>query len=208
MGEKNAPPFWNKIPPEIPGQSREIFVYVFFSLCVFFAPQLRHSGKRPIKVRKWSLKEAKRPINANAQFSGTPPWWKTAPLKRPIKRSLVNSSVDAAHFSPPLVPHDKIWAIFNRRDANQGERQSHATPREFFLSHYVWCIPGSDMGLELSKFGKKLPRKSHKIDPVVGKFKRGGGGVRRGGALTIESSSNSTLQWQAKCHILVRIPLQ
>ena len=28
----------NKIPPKIPGQSRENFVYVFFSLCVFFAP--------------------------------------------------------------------------------------------------------------------------------------------------------------------------
>ena len=28
----------NKVPQKIPGQSREIFVYVFFSLCVFFAP--------------------------------------------------------------------------------------------------------------------------------------------------------------------------
>ena len=28
----------NKIPPKIPGQSRENFVYVFCSLCVFFAP--------------------------------------------------------------------------------------------------------------------------------------------------------------------------
>ena len=35
MGEKKH---INKIPPKIPGQSREIFVYVFFSLCVFFAP--------------------------------------------------------------------------------------------------------------------------------------------------------------------------
>ena len=42
---------------------------------------LRHSGKRPIK-------EGKRPINANGQFSGTLPWSKTAPLKRPIKRSM------------------------------------------------------------------------------------------------------------------------
>ena len=30
----------NKIPPQIPGQSREIFVYVFLSLCVFFAPHV------------------------------------------------------------------------------------------------------------------------------------------------------------------------
>ena len=28
----------NKIPPQIPGQSRENYVYVFFSLCVFFVP--------------------------------------------------------------------------------------------------------------------------------------------------------------------------
>ena len=28
----------NKITPKIPGQSREKFVYVFFCLCVFFAP--------------------------------------------------------------------------------------------------------------------------------------------------------------------------
>ena len=33
-GEKHI----NKIPPKIPGQSREKFIYVFFSLCVFFAP--------------------------------------------------------------------------------------------------------------------------------------------------------------------------
>ena len=30
----------NKIPPKIPGQSRENFVYVFCSLCVFFAPYM------------------------------------------------------------------------------------------------------------------------------------------------------------------------
>ena len=35
MGEKKH---INKIPPKIPGQFRENFVYVFFSLCVFFAP--------------------------------------------------------------------------------------------------------------------------------------------------------------------------
>ena len=36
MGEKKH---INKIPPKIPGQPRENFVYVFCSLCVFFAPQ-------------------------------------------------------------------------------------------------------------------------------------------------------------------------
>ena len=31
----------------------------------------RHSGKRPIKLRKRPVKEGKRPINANGGFSGT-----------------------------------------------------------------------------------------------------------------------------------------
>ena len=35
MGEKKHT---NKIPPKIPGQSREKFVYVFFSLCFFSLP--------------------------------------------------------------------------------------------------------------------------------------------------------------------------
>ena len=49
---------------------------------------LKAFGKRPIKVRKRPIKEGKRPINANGQFSGTLPWWNTAPLKRPIERSM------------------------------------------------------------------------------------------------------------------------
>ena len=53
-----------------------------------FPSPLTHSGKRPIKVGKRPIKEGKRPINANGQFSATPPWWKTAPLKRHIERSM------------------------------------------------------------------------------------------------------------------------
>ena len=42
MGEKKH---LNKIPPKIPGQPRENFVYVFFSLCVSFAPYLQNPQK-------------------------------------------------------------------------------------------------------------------------------------------------------------------
>ena len=49
----------------------------------------RHSGQRPIKVGKRPIEEGKRPMKANGLFSGTLPWWKTAPLKRPIKRSMI-----------------------------------------------------------------------------------------------------------------------
>ena len=45
---------------------------------------LRHSGKRPIKVKKRPMKDRKRPTKANGLFSGTPPWWKTVPLKGPL----------------------------------------------------------------------------------------------------------------------------
>ena len=38
MGEKKH---INKIPQKIPGQSRENVVYVFLSLCVFFAPYIQ-----------------------------------------------------------------------------------------------------------------------------------------------------------------------
>ena len=50
---------------------------------------LRHLVQRPIKVGKRPIKEWTRPINAHGQFSGTPAWWKTGPLKRPIKRSMI-----------------------------------------------------------------------------------------------------------------------
>ena len=62
-------------------------------------------GKRPIVAfgtahegRKKAIKEGKRPINANGQFSGTPPLWKTAPLKRPIKRSMIVAIVSQNSF--------------------------------------------------------------------------------------------------------------
>ena len=57
------------------------------------------SVKRPIKVGKRPINEGKRPIKAKVLvgisvgclmgcFRATPPWRKTAPLKRPIKRSM------------------------------------------------------------------------------------------------------------------------
>ena len=62
-------------------------------------PLRTKSGKRPIKVGKRPIKEGKRPIKAVVLvgiavgclmgcFRAPPPWRKTAPLKRPIKRSM------------------------------------------------------------------------------------------------------------------------
>ena len=62
-------------------------------------PLRTKSAKRPIKVGKWPINEGKRPIKAKVLvgvsvgclmgcFRAPPPWRKTAPLKRPIKRSM------------------------------------------------------------------------------------------------------------------------
>ena len=62
-------------------------------------PLRTKSAKRPIKVGKRNINEGKRPIKAMVLvgisvgclmgcFRSPPPWRKTAPLKRPIKRSL------------------------------------------------------------------------------------------------------------------------
>ena len=63
-------------------------------------PLRTKSVKRPIKVGKRPINEGKRPIKAkvlagvsigcllNGLFRAPPPWRKTAPLKRPMKRSL------------------------------------------------------------------------------------------------------------------------
>ena len=63
-------------------------------------PLRTKSGKRPIKVGKRPIKEGKRPIKTMVlvgisvdglmgSFRAPPPCWKTAPLKRPIKRSMI-----------------------------------------------------------------------------------------------------------------------
>ena len=86
------------------------------------------SVKRPIKVGKQPINEGKRPIKAKVLvgvsvgclmgcFRAPPPWRKTAPLKRPIKRSMifdvsravgiarfesVSASLAASHDTTPL----------------------------------------------------------------------------------------------------------
>ena len=44
-GEKHI----NKISPQIPGQSREMFVYVFFFLCVFFSRLIAHMFRQVLQ---------------------------------------------------------------------------------------------------------------------------------------------------------------
>ena len=64
-------------------------------------PPRTKSVKRPIKVGKRPINEGKRPIKVKVLvgvsvrclmgcFRAPPPWRKTAPLKRPIKRSMKN----------------------------------------------------------------------------------------------------------------------
>ena len=67
-------------------------------------PLRTKSVKRPIKVGKRPINEGKRPIKAKVLvgvsvgclmgcFRAPPPWRKTAPLKRPIKRSMMKAKI-------------------------------------------------------------------------------------------------------------------
>ena len=88
-------------------------------------PLRTKSVKRPIKVGKRPINEGKRPIKAKVLvgvsvgslmgcFRAPPPWRKTAPLKRPIKRSMKKDKRDksgqmspnreASTFETPNVP--------------------------------------------------------------------------------------------------------
>ena len=72
-------------------------------------PLRTKSGKRPIKVGKRPINEGKRPIKAKVLvgvsvgslmgcFRAPPTWRKTAPLKRPIKRSTTLGATIPVHF--------------------------------------------------------------------------------------------------------------
>ena len=76
--------------------------------------------KRPIKVGKRPINEGKRPIEAKVLvgvsvgslmgcFRAPPTWRKTAPLKRPIKRSMKIGSQDSV--ANPLLTLNKTESI-------------------------------------------------------------------------------------------------
>ena len=71
-------------------------------------PLRTKSVKRPIKVGKRPINEGKRPIKPKVLvgvsvgclmgcFRAPPPWRKTAPLKRPIKRSMIKKGQEIQH---------------------------------------------------------------------------------------------------------------
>ena len=95
----------NLLPPFRSGECQEPLNAPFLKGCfpVDFQEVKRPLGtksvKRPIKVGKRPINEGKRPIEAKVPvgvsvgslmgcFRAPPPWRKTAPLKRPIKRSM------------------------------------------------------------------------------------------------------------------------
>ena len=89
---------------------------------------LRQSGKRPVKVGKRPIQEGKRPIKANGVCSGTLPWWKMAPRKRPIKRSMMfalRESCQKSVENSGSVPHAE-----NRREKQIQNRRKIKGQRE------------------------------------------------------------------------------
>ena len=102
-------------------------------------PFWTQSGKRPIKVRKRPINDTKRPIKAMVLvgisvrclmgcFRAPPPWRKTAPLKRPIKRSMVGSPETGDSFWTPN-PHIKCTKY---------EQKYGPQTAEFALFSSIW----------------------------------------------------------------------
>ena len=94
--------FWSPVPTK---QTKNLLMPLFLMGCFPLdfreakRPLRTKSGKCPIKVGKRCTKEGKRPIKVMVLvgisvgclmgcFRATLPWRKTAPLKRPIKRSM------------------------------------------------------------------------------------------------------------------------
>ena len=84
-------------------------------------PLRTKSAKRPIKVGKRPINEGKRPIKAKVLvgvsvgclmgcFRAPPPWRKTAPLKRPIKRSMKGAMLEI----PESCGCSSLWPLFWR----------------------------------------------------------------------------------------------
>ena len=101
-------------------------------------------GKRPIKVGKRPIKEGKRPIKAMVLvgisvgclmgcFWAPPAWRKTAPLKRPSKRSMIHS---VARRVSHQIPSESEMSRQNRATPppNQGVAPFSGPPCCTFLS--------------------------------------------------------------------------
>ena len=100
-GEEHPAPPHNFSPPCLKNLLMPLFLMGCFPVDFqeVKRPLRTISGKRPIKVGKRPISEGKRPIKAEVLvgvsvgclmgfFRAPPPWQKTAPLKRPIKRSM------------------------------------------------------------------------------------------------------------------------
>ena len=82
------------------------------------------------------------PVNANGQFLGTPPWWKTAPPKRPIKRSMKigRLGVHKRWLETDLT----MFLCIQPRSKRQGclQRQTHSLQKgRELVGHWAQFLP-------------------------------------------------------------------
>ena len=108
-------------------------------------PLRTKSVKRPIKVGKRPINEGKRPIKAKVLvgvsvgclmgcFRAPPPWRKTAPLKRPIKRSMINVCCQLEDFQPSQTYQSNIKEVM----------QQHTTSRRVPAACWECCLESSN----------------------------------------------------------------
>ena len=112
------------LAPDFPGNFKNLLMPLFLMGCfpVDFQdakrPLRTKSVKRPIKVGKRPINKGKRPIKNKVLvgvsvgslmgcFRAPPPWRKTAPLKRPTKRSMKIRGRESAIYLAKISPHFK-----------------------------------------------------------------------------------------------------
>ena len=128
-------------------------------------PLRTKSVKRPIKVGKRPINEGKRPIKAKVLvgvsvgclmgcFRAPPPWRKTAPLERPIKRSMRK---DASRLLTVEVVLLAVWLFWLTVATAPAPLQAQAKNREKLQNCHP--LPHSQT---YGKITEKLP-KNYKI---------------------------------------------
>ena len=147
-------------------------------------PLRTKSVKRPIKVGERPINEGKRPIKAKVLvgvsvgslmgcFRAPPPWRKTAPLKRPIKRSMKIKQKQPQVFGDltPPIPVSNLLRTLREGCCLEGCElffplegpRSHpaGNPRKMGKT-----LQNSPPRSDPRKWGQ-LPQKRHKISPKM-----------------------------------------
>ena len=111
-------------------------------------------GRYRTKVGKWPVRDGKQPIKANGLFSGTPPLWNTAYLKRPITSEVYELSSETPRSRYRRIQGQyRLWLALSHLEVTiRPSRITQLIPQEFSGVTKVQRIAKGA--------GKKVPREN------------------------------------------------